>query len=54
MRHIEVFRAAVIDCYEAHNAATEKLRGLMGTVTATAGTVRRASQADVVNLGGDR
>ena len=44
MRHIEVFRSAVIDCYDAYNNATQRLREVMGTVTSTAGSVTAASQ----------
>jgi methyl-accepting chemotaxis protein len=44
MRHIEVFRGAVIDCYEAYNETAAKLRELVGMMSTTAGTVGAASQ----------
>ena len=44
MRHIEVFRGAVIDCYDAYNETAAKLRELVGTMSTTAGTVGAASQ----------
>ena len=44
LRHIERFRNAVTDCYDAYNQSCGQLRGLVGHVTATAGTVRTASE----------
>jgi methyl-accepting chemotaxis protein len=44
LHHVERFRVAVADCYDAYNQSCEKLRGLVGHVSATAGTVRAASE----------
>ncbi len=42
-RHTEMFRDAVVACYDAYNQTAERLRGLVGHVSATAGTMRTAS-----------
>ncbi len=39
MRQTELMRAAILDCYEAYNQSTEKLRDLIGQVTRTAASV---------------
>ncbi len=44
LRHVEVFRVAVTDCYDVYNGSCEKMRELVGHVVATAGTVTAASQ----------
>jgi len=44
MRHIEIFRAAIIECYDAYNQTVETLRKLMASVTKTAEAVAAASQ----------
>jgi methyl-accepting chemotaxis protein len=44
MRHVENFRDAVLNCYEAYNATGARLREVMGTVSNTAGAVSTASE----------
>jgi methyl-accepting chemotaxis protein len=44
MRHAEMFRNAMVDCYGSYNATAERLRELVGHVTETATTVSAASQ----------
>jgi methyl-accepting chemotaxis protein len=44
MRHTELFREAMVTCYEAYNQTAEKLRELVGTMSTTAGAVGAASQ----------
>jgi methyl-accepting chemotaxis protein len=44
MRHIEIFRGAVSACYDAYNQTAEKLRELIGSVSATAASVNTSSQ----------
>ncbi|MGO9959556.1 MAG: hypothetical protein ACLP50_26865, partial [Solirubrobacteraceae bacterium] len=43
MRHIEIFRAAVLGCYDAYNQTAAKLRDLIGSVSATAASVNASS-----------
>ena len=42
--HVEIFRGAVIGCYDAYNQTAEKLREVIGSVSATAGSVNASSQ----------
>ncbi|MGO9902814.1 MAG: methyl-accepting chemotaxis protein [Solirubrobacteraceae bacterium] len=44
MRHVEVFRTAVTDCYDVYNGSCGRMRELVGHVAATASTVTAASQ----------
>ncbi|MGO9901605.1 MAG: methyl-accepting chemotaxis protein [Solirubrobacteraceae bacterium] len=44
LRHVERFRFAVSDCYDAYNQSCEKLRRLVGHMSVTAGSVRAASE----------
>ena len=44
LRRIELFRGAVLDCYDAYNTSIERLRGVIGTVANTAGSVTAASE----------
>jgi methyl-accepting chemotaxis protein len=43
MRHIEIFRSAVVGCYDAYNQTAEKLRELIGSVSTTAASVNASS-----------
>jgi methyl-accepting chemotaxis protein len=43
-RTIEAVRDAIISCYDAYNASTEQLRGLIGKVSSTAASVDGTSQ----------
>ncbi len=44
MRHAELFRDAMVGCYDSYNRTTKKLRELVGQVSDTAGSVSAASQ----------
>jgi len=44
MRHVEMFRDAIVACYEAYNGTAARLRELVGHVNETAATVSAASQ----------
>jgi len=44
MRHTEMFRDAIVDCYDAYNQSTDRLRQLVATMSSTAGSVGAASQ----------
>lgn len=43
MGHIETFRAAVLECYDAYNQSTNRLRDLIANVSSTASSVDSAS-----------
>jgi methyl-accepting chemotaxis protein len=44
LRHTELFRGAILDCYAAYNATAAHLRELIGRVTTTADTVNEAAR----------
>ncbi|MGA2014045.1 MAG: methyl-accepting chemotaxis protein [Solirubrobacteraceae bacterium] len=44
LRHTELFRDSILVCYEAYNATAQRLREIVGRVSATAGTVGSASR----------
>ncbi|MGO9960261.1 MAG: methyl-accepting chemotaxis protein [Solirubrobacteraceae bacterium] len=44
MRHTEMFRDAIVACYDAYNQTTDRLRTMVGRMSETAGMVRNASE----------
>jgi methyl-accepting chemotaxis protein len=44
MRHTDMFRDAIVACYDAYNQSAEKLRELIGSVSATATSVNASSR----------
>ncbi len=44
MRHAELFRDAILACYDAYNGTADRLRHLVGTMSSTAESVGAASE----------
>jgi len=44
MRHTEMFRDSMVACYDAYHQTTDRLRTMVGHMSATAGLVRSASE----------